>query len=102
MLAGIFSLPVVLLFLGECGEYELLFTVRPENEKEFLQKARKKKFKFFNIGTITESSLKMLKEKDRNIDLTTLAIRARDYHSTQEYIDALVRWLDKGMVKNGT
>ena len=34
------SLPGTLLFLGECGEYELLFTVRPERDEAFLIEAR--------------------------------------------------------------
>jgi len=101
ILAQMLSLPVVLLFLGECGEYELLFTIHPEDEKDFIKKAKKNSLRFINIGKITESHLRILKEQDRTLDLTHLDIRARDYDKCRDYINAIIQWLKERRVANG-
>ena len=88
------SLPGALLFLGECGEYELLFTIRPEREEAFLIEAQKLGCPFHRIGTITGTGRK-LREDGRAIDLESWGRQARDFESPAQYLAALGRWLDR-------
>jgi thiamine-monophosphate kinase len=85
--------PHELLFLGESGEYELLFTVLPEKEPLLLMEARKKDLVFHKIGTITTSPDLILKEKTREIDLQKFRFSARDYPDVGSYLDKLVKTL---------
>jgi thiamine-monophosphate kinase len=97
LMAKALSLPVELLFLGECGEYELLFTLPEAGEPEFLARAKEEKLRFTQIGFITEPPHKVLLEQTgkikRGIDLSGFSIRARDFDSSIGYLDVLVKWL---------
>jgi thiamine-monophosphate kinase len=88
------SLPATLLFLGECGEYELLFTIRPDREASFLAEARKSGCAFQRLGTITRSG-RELKEQGRSIDLDSWRASARDFESPRAYLEAMARWLGR-------
>jgi thiamine-monophosphate kinase len=88
------SLPKTLLFLGESGEYELLFTLRPEQEPLFLAEAQTSSGHFHRLGHIT-SSERTLREDGQVIDLSSLQIQARDYENPQRYVAALIRWLER-------
>lgn len=87
--ARLFSLPKTLLFLGECGEYELLFTLRPEEEGGFFREAAEQGLKFYRIGRITEKGQRVLEEDGRTIDLSRFHIRGRDFADTGAYIKML-------------
>lgn len=97
ILAKALSLPVALLLLGECGEYELLFTIASDNEKRFLQEARAKKMRFHRLGTVTEDSAVRLLNEGRIIDLSGQAPRGRDYEKPTEYLSELSAWLKRRM-----
>ncbi|MTI83171.1 MAG: thiamine-monophosphate kinase [Firmicutes bacterium] len=86
LLAKVLNMPKEGLFLGECGEYELLFTIRKEVAEEFLEQAKELQLKFYQIGEIKEHGSKMLSTAKKKIDLTTYNIRARDYQYTKEYL----------------
>ena len=92
--ARMFSMPKTLLFLGECGEYELLFTVPEKKEKEFLQEADKQQLEFYWIGTITKPSIKVLREGRRETDLGKLDISARSFDDMKDYIKELLGFLN--------
>ena len=92
--ASVFKLPAVLLALGECGEYELLFTVRAEDEEEFEREAENENMQFYKIGKVTESGRYII-EKGRRINIGRLSISARDFRSRKKYFTALVKELDK-------
>lgn len=92
--AGIFSIPRTMLFLGECGEYELLFTVGRELEKDFLLAAEAGKFVFYKIGTVTESKERILHEPGKTIDFGQFDISARDYDDIKEYLKKVLRFLE--------
>ncbi|MEL7564117.1 MAG: thiamine-phosphate kinase [Dehalobacterium sp.] len=94
VLARMFSIPKTLLFLGECGEYELIFTVGTQNEEEFLLEAKNKGMKFFKIGRIREKG-RILNEDNREIDLSSLHVRARDFDDMREYIKVLVDFMEE-------
>ena len=93
LLAKALSLPIELLFFGECGEYELLFTVKPGKLNEFLNESKKQNLKFYNLGKITEKD-KILMRNDIKIDLTQFNIRARDYENIEDYLNELIKKLE--------
>lgn len=90
--ASAMSLPKELLLLGEAGEYELLFTIKPKDEQIFLQKAKQEGFTFYKIGKVVDSS-KVLVIRDGSIDLSILRVRARDFDDRKEYLEYLINYL---------
>ncbi len=94
--ASAISLPKELLFLGEAGEYELLFTMNQDNEKEFLEKAKLEGFCYHKLGNISETK-KTLFDKKKSIDLSRLNIRARDFNDRSEYLKQLISYLKEQM-----
>ncbi len=93
------SLPKTLLSLGECGEYELLFTLGKEKEKDFLREAKEKNLVFYKIGEITNEPIKVLLEEKVKINLENINIRGRDYENTKEYISDLVKKLKENTIR---
>lgn len=93
-LARIFKIPQTLLFLGECGEYELVFTIGADDEAEFLKEASNRGEKFYKIGKIMKKGSRVLYEDHREIDLKLLNIRARDFDDLKEYLKKLVNFLE--------
>ena len=85
--------PEELLFMGESGEYELLFTVPAEIEPVLLSEAKQKKLIFHKIGHITESPDWLLEEKNKTLDLKKFRFSARDYPDAETYLDKLVKTL---------
>ena len=85
-------LPQIMLFLSECGEYELLFTVPADRERKFTQEAHKNGMRFFRLGVITENCRTAADGKN-TIDLSSLKIEARGFDSTRHYLRALTDWI---------
>ena len=85
--------PKELLFLGECGEYELVFTIPNEKEEEFLADARHKKVSFSKLGYIISESRMAYNDDRTTIDLTGYDLFARNYPDVEEYIDRLVQFV---------
>lgn len=94
LLAKLLNLPKELLFLGECGEYELLFTISKEVYEEFLKKSNEMNQKFYKIGEIKEHSIKILHGSDRNFDLRLYDLSARDYSDTKEYLRDVIDFVN--------
>ncbi len=88
------GLPKTLLFLGGCGEYELLFTIRKEREEAFRAEAQACGCGFFRLGEITPRE-RVLEEEKQRIDLESLRFQARDYDTPQECLTALTDWLGR-------
>lgn len=95
IVSKLFSLPYELLFLCECGEYELLFSIPKEKEINFFNEAKKKKLKFYKIGIITDFKKKILMNKNKKIDLSTINVRARDFNYIKDYINHLINCLKR-------
>jgi thiamine-monophosphate kinase len=91
----ILSKPSSLLFIGECGEYELVFTLKPENEEKFLTEAERQNLGFNKIGNISEASTKILNTKEGIIDFRMFDIRARDYKSVSDYLSDIIEFADQ-------
>ncbi len=91
--AKLFSLPPLLLFLGGAGEYELLFTIPSEREKDFLTAAEERDLSFHKLGEVTESKQRLVKTKRSQVDLTEFNIAARDYDNLENYVDDLINFI---------
>ncbi|MCK4260315.1 MAG: thiamine-monophosphate kinase [Halanaerobiales bacterium] len=94
LLAKLLNVPKELLFLGECGEYELLFTISKETYEEFLKKSNEMELKFYKIGEIKEYKRKLLYEANRKIDLRLYDLSARDYGDTKEYLRDVIDFIN--------
>ncbi|KJS16461.1 MAG: thiamine monophosphate kinase [Peptococcaceae bacterium BRH_c4b] len=93
LLEKVMNIPKEVLFLGECGEYELLFTISNESYEEFIEESKEMKLQFYNIGEIKEQGSKSLWAADRKIDLTTYDLRARDYRDIKDYLRDIKNFL---------
>ncbi len=87
------GLPKECLMFGECGEYELLFTVNPANEKNLLLEAEEAGCTLYKIGRITETNIKTLEVNGKEIALNDFNIYARDFSDHYKYITALTQYL---------
>jgi thiamine-monophosphate kinase len=92
LIARAASLPPLLLFLAECGEYELLFTVTEKGDAEFSKQARERKLRFLHLGRIVAERRTVVQE-GHVLDLSTLRIEARDYPDAKSYLEALITWI---------
>jgi thiamine-monophosphate kinase len=88
------GLPKTLLFLGGCGEYELLFTVKAGAEAGLLADAKRCGCTFHRLGVMT-SGRRVLREDGRELDLGPLRLEARDHETPQKYLEFLLQWLRK-------
>jgi thiamine-monophosphate kinase len=91
--AKLTRLPEELLFISECGEYELLFTIPAEYDRVFNSESRKSKFSFYKIGEITEKKDRIFRRKNLKIDLTGFNISARDYKSKKDYVKDIFNFI---------
>jgi thiamine-monophosphate kinase len=92
LIARAASLPTLLLFLAECGEYELLCTVPDKRDVEFNQQARTHGLRFFHLGRITAQGRTVLQD-GHTLDVGTLRIEARDFPDAKSYLEALIAWI---------
>jgi thiamine-monophosphate kinase len=91
LMSVLLKVPVQLLFLGGCGEYELLFTVDSVAEKIMLKKAGEKRIRVNRLGTILEDSgVRILCTGTKRLELDKLDISARMHQSAGEYLDRLI------------
>ncbi|MBN1577787.1 MAG: hypothetical protein JW913_14600 [Chitinispirillaceae bacterium] len=92
--ARLLKLPKLLLFLGECGEYELLFSVRPGDEAAMLSEVRKRRCAAYRIGEVVAAQdERTVHDGARRLDLTGLTLRGRDFADTRKYLEALEQWI---------
>jgi thiamine-monophosphate kinase len=89
------SKPKCLFFMGECGEYELVFTIKEKHKDLFIQEAKSNKLSFTQIGVIQKDHQKLLQTKDYNIDFTNYTISARDYSNISDYLHELINYVKK-------
>ena len=87
------GLPVEILMAGECGEYELLFTVPPERETAMLREAQEQQLTLYQIGRMTERGDASIMSTNRRIDVGDFAFSARAYSDHGEYVGVLTKYL---------
>jgi thiamine-monophosphate kinase len=88
------GLPPILLFLGECGEYELLCTIPADREAAFLEEAKTSGSLFFRLGVVTRD-IRTVGDGNHTLDMSAFHIEARDYPHTRDYLSALTDWYKK-------
>jgi thiamine-monophosphate kinase len=86
------GLPLELLMAGECGEYELLSCISPENEAAFLADAGREGLRFHRIGTIAEEGTAVLHGGGRSLDLGDHRLCARMFPDHRDYVRELTRY----------
>jgi thiamine-monophosphate kinase len=84
-----------LLFMGECGEYELVFTIPQEKETGFLAESSNKGMVFTKIGGMTVNKEYILKYDENIINFENYDIHARNFGDIAEYLDAINDFLIK-------
>jgi thiamine-monophosphate kinase len=89
-LCRMLNVPREALFMGECGEYELLFSVSPDKNEAFLKAAISDNLEFNQIGEFTNTYERLLRDGDKVWNLEKCSISARDYNSVQEYLNKLL------------
>jgi thiamine-monophosphate kinase len=95
LLANALEIPRELLFCGECGEYELLFTLKKDLEEAFLREAREQGLQFYRLGEVTGPEKAFLREQDKVLDLADFKLRARDYREPREYLRKIIDFVKK-------
>ncbi|MBN2545126.1 MAG: thiamine-monophosphate kinase [Spirochaetes bacterium] len=95
ILSGILNIDKLLFFIGECGEYELLFTIPSDEESLFIKKIIGEKLKFYKIGKITENKKRFVIDNERIYDLTELDICARTFKNKKDYISYIINYLNR-------
>lgn len=87
------SKPKELLLTGECGEYELIFTINEKILPLFLQTDKHKHLSFTPIGRITRQPERLLITSEKTIDFTDFNVRSRNYENISLYIEDLNKYL---------
>jgi len=89
----ILSKPAELLLLGECGEYELVFTIPEKDLAVFLQKAEDQRLSFTPVGRMIGQPERSLITRDKRINFSDFDIRGRDYSNISLYLEELTHYL---------
>jgi thiamine-monophosphate kinase len=92
--ARLLQLPVELLFSGECGEYELLFTINPTAEAALMREMGEQGLRLYRLGEITGPELpaRLLLRQGREIPLDDLDLRGRDFEEVGKYLQEMKEW----------
>ena len=98
-LVNLLRLPPETLMFGESGEYELLFTVSPNNEEKLVDEAESVGVDLNKIGTVVDNSKKILRAYGRDIDLKGFNIWGRDFDDHYQYIARLSEYLKNNITK---
>ncbi|MGA2298192.1 MAG: AIR synthase related protein [FCB group bacterium] len=93
MLTNSLHLPEEILMFGESGEYELLFTITPEQENSLLTDSRKFEIQLFKIGSISYNKQKLLQKSKEIINFNDFEIYARSFKNHYDYIGQLTQYL---------
>lgn len=93
------GLPKECLMFGECGEYELLFTVNPKDENDLLKAAMEADCRLYRIGLIKEDNAKVIEINNAQISFDDFNIFARDFPDHYNYIICLTKYLTSKLAK---
>jgi thiamine-monophosphate kinase len=92
--AGLLGVPEELLFLGESGEYELLFTVGPDEEARLREDARARDYEVARIGQVVPAERgRVLRRGSGEVRLDDFDTGARAFKNADEYLAALMGWV---------
>jgi thiamine-monophosphate kinase len=83
----------LLLLAGECGEYELLFTVKAKDESDLLSRIKTNGCKFYHIGEVATNDTRSIKYENKWIEVNDFEIRARNFKHQTEYLTNLEEYI---------
>ncbi len=97
LFAKLVSLPKELLFLGECGEYELLFTIDQNDEESFLKEAKEQRLVYHRLGRVVANRnfKKLITKQNAELNLSEIQFRARDFENVKDYLKAITNSISK-------
>lgn len=81
--------PKTVLFLGECGEYELVFTIKKSDEEAFCDMVKKNQYCITKIGEIVKEEKKLIVLQGADKKLIDFDIKARNYKHISDYLKDL-------------
>jgi thiamine-monophosphate kinase len=88
------QLPELLLMLGECGEYEILFTVRPRDKASLQAELRRQGIAAAELGVVTaDPGQRAVRQDKLELDLSGYSLQARDFTRVQDYVAAMLEWM---------
>ncbi len=93
LVCTLISKPTTLLFMGECGEYELLFTVPEEKKNIFLNLVDEYNYPIHEIGLITKAKERTLEEDRKLIHFQDFNISARSFENVKDYLNELFKYV---------
>ena len=83
----------LLLAFGECGEYEILFTLHPEIEFSFTEFMKKNNFQYYKIGKISSKNEKVIEYKNSIYNVKDFKYEARNYSRMKTYLNELIDFI---------
>ena len=86
-----------LLFIGACGEYELVFSVPENREKELLEVSLSKGLNISRIGKMTGHRQCLFEDEGQRIDFKGYNLHARNFRDKTEYLNAINDFLAEQM-----
>ncbi|HNW99937.1 MAG TPA: AIR synthase related protein [Candidatus Cloacimonadota bacterium] len=98
--ANLLQIPELLFFLGECGEYEILFTVSSRNREYLQAELIKHEIEAYEVGNITGcAETQIVTHQQNHYDFTGYNFKARDYSNIREYVQKMIEWvINKGRI----
>jgi len=92
--AKLLQLPSILLFLGECGEYEILFTVNQRKTAVLKACLKDCQITAYELGELTDNPRqRTVTYRNSQLDCVDYNLRARDFPSVTVYLQAMTDWL---------
>lgn len=91
--AKILGKPEALLVLGECGEYELLFTIPEDKIIAFEKEIKTQQFDIHRIGTIEDDNIKAISFGKKELNLMGFEISARSFDNTKDYLAKIIEFI---------
>lgn len=92
--AGILQVPTLLFFLGECGEYEILFTVGSHHKESLETELKKLNIQAWEIGVVkADPKHRTVMYNSKEIGFQDYALRARDFSDVNEYLGRMKTWI---------
>ena len=84
-----------ILFIGECGEYELVCTIPSSWEAEFHKECKAQDITMSRLGTIKGSQNYILNINNFALDFFDFDIHARNFSNISDYIIAVKSYLEQ-------
>lgn len=96
--ARLLKLPELLLMAGECGEYELLFTVPQACEEAFRKALAEKNLRITRIGEVVRNRSIRCSTRGTIIDFSDFSIEARGYGDHKAYLRDVMAYIEHNTV----